>query len=64
MSANVEMTSIAETFPDMPVESFVMRAAAKAFRAAVDAEADVNVSRVVTHGSAMTYIGVQDLRVG
>lgn len=64
MSSNVDMTSIAEAFAGVPVESFVMRAAAKAFRAAVDSDAEVNVSKVVAHGSSMTYIGVQDLRVG
>ena len=50
MSSNVDMTSIAEAFAGVPVESFVMRAAAKAFRAAVDSDAEVNVSKVVAHG--------------
>ena len=62
MSSLVDMTTIAQQFSDTPVDAFVIRAAAKAFKT-VSSE-PLNVSRVFTHGRTMTYLGVQDLRVG
>jgi len=58
MSASVDMTSIAQNFGEVPVDAFVMRAAAKAFRAAIDSDGDVNVSRAMTHGNSLTYLSV------
>ena len=66
MSSKADMTMIRETFSDTPVDSFVIRAAAKAFKATLAQSADepLNVSRVVRHGERIAYYGVQDLRVG
>lgn len=52
------MTSIVKNFASVPVEAFVIRAAAKAFRAAVQSDGEVNVNRIVGHGNHMTYLGV------
>ena len=66
MSSMVDMTQISSTFADTPVDAFVIRAAAKAFRKVVAAEDgdQLNVSRVFNHDKRVTYLGVQDLRVG
>lgn len=66
MSSMVDMTQIASDFKDMPTDAFVIRAAAKAYKATISSEIDepLNVSRVFTHGQRVAYLGVQDLRVG
>lgn len=63
MSSQVDMTQIAEKFADAPLDAFVIRAAAKAFRKAIGDE-PLNVSRVFSHDRTIAYTGVQDLRIG
>ena len=60
MSSVVDMTQIASTFKDMPTDAFVIRAAAKAYKATIDSDGDqpLNVSRVFTHGQRTAYLGV------
>ena len=64
MSSSVDMSAIVKDFDSVPVDAFVIRAAAKAYRSAVASEGELNVNRMVKHGSHVTYTGVQDLRVG
>ena len=66
MSCVVDMTQIASTFAGTPVDAFVIKAAAKAFRKTMAEEIgdELNVSRVFNHDERVTYLGVQDLRVG
>jgi len=49
MSSSVDMTEIATTFADTPADAFVIRAAAKAYRAAINPTESLNVSRVMSH---------------
>lgn len=68
ISSSVDMTSIVKSFAEVPTDAFVIRAAAKAFKAVIaaadDAEARLNVSRVFSHGKRVTYLGVDELRIG
>lgn len=52
------MTSIVKTFAGSPVDAFVIRAAAKAFRATIQSDGEVNVNRIFSHGNHVTYLGV------
>ena len=51
MSSMVDMTQIASTFAGTPVDAFVIKAAAKAFRKTMAEEIgdQLNVSRVFNH---------------
>ena len=73
MSSSIDMTQIATNFADTPTDAFVIRAAAKAYQATITSRDDVmkgeetttlNVSRVMSHSERVTYIGVEDLRIG
>ncbi len=48
----------------MPTDAFVIRAAAKAYSAAINPNESLNVSRVMSHSERVTYLGVEDLRIG
>lgn len=51
MSSMVEMTEICSTFSESQVDAFVIRAAAKAYKAIIDSsDGPLNVSRVIGHG--------------
>ena len=63
MSSTVDMTTISVKFADVPVDAFVIRAAAKAFRSAMNTNEVLNVSQVLSHKRRVTYLGVGDLRV-
>ena len=67
MSSMVDMTQIASDFKDTPTDAFVIKAAAKAFKATIGNsgsdlsaadEKPLNVSRVFTHGKRVAYLGV------
>ena len=64
MSSMADMTEITNSFPETPVDAFVIRAAAKAFKTAISSEETLNVSRVFDHNQRVSYLGVQDLRIG
>lgn len=63
MSSMVDMTQICSDFASVPVDAFVIRAASKAYKATIDSEGPLNVSRVFSHGKRVSYVGVEDLRV-
>ena len=64
MSSSIDMTQIATDFADMPTDAFVIRAAAKAYSEAINPNESLNVSRVMSHSERVTYLGVEDLRIG
>ena len=63
MSSMVDMTAIATSFKDVPLDAFVIRAAAKALVATSPDIEQLSVTRVFNHQSRVTYTDVQDLRV-
>lgn len=63
MSSKAEVTIIAKEFSGVPIDSFVIKAAQKAFKHVAKTD-NLNVKRIHDHDNSATYFNVQDLRIG
>ena len=63
ISAPCEVSKIIKDFKDVPLESFIFKAASKAFRDTVNKN-KVTISRVHTVENRSVYENTQDLRIG
>jgi len=63
MSTKTDVSVILKEFPDVPLDSFVMKAAQKAYSKMVDSSQALTVQRV-DNGTVHAYPNVKELRVG
>lgn len=65
ISSKADVSAIARDFGDLPMDAFVIKAAQKALAAVgVTQGAPLHATKVTSHGSVMTYVGVHEQRIG